>query len=295
MSKHVGGQAVIEGVMMRKENKVATAVRLQNGKIKIKKDRLKKRGKFWKIPFFRGVIALWDMLFIGVKTLLWSADQQLDKHEKITKKDTIITLIIAFIVGILLFKALPYLLTSLFGLKESKTPVLFNIIDGGIRGLIVLSYIFIISRMKDIGTIFRYHGAEHKSIYCYESGKKLTIDNIKKFSTKHPRCGTSFILLVLIISIFVFSVLSPIVRIVYAGFLDLSFFIQIVILFPLRILFIPVIAGISYEILKLTAKFPKNIIVRILAKPGLLMQRITTKEPNKKQIEVAIKALKSVL
>ncbi|MBD3354381.1 DUF1385 domain-containing protein [Candidatus Woesearchaeota archaeon] len=292
---NVGGQAVIEGVMMRNKGKVATAVRLPNGKIKIKKDRVRKRHAVWTWPFFRGVINLWDMLFIGTKSLLWSADQQLDEHEKITKKDIFFTLLLTFSFAVLFFIALPYVLTLFSGVKEEISPVLFNLIDGIIRGVFVLGYIYIISHFKDIKRVFRYHGAEHKTVYCYEAEKKLNVKNVKKFSTKHPRCGTSFIILVLIISIFIFSFLPLLAKLIYQGFLMLGFWKQKLILFPLRILSIPVIAGISYEGLKLSGKYPDNIIVKWIAKPGLLLQKITTKEPDKKMIETAIKALKAVL
>ncbi len=295
MADNVGGQAVIEGVMMRKKSKVATAVRLLDGNIKIKKDRIRKRHSLWTWPFFRGVINLWDMLFIGTKSLLWSADQQLEEHEKITKKDIVFTLLLTFSMALVFFIALPYFLTLFSGVKEEVSPVLFNLVDGIIRGIFVLGYIYIISKFKDIKKVFRYHGAEHKTVYCYESGKKLTVKNVKKFSTKHPRCGTSFIILVLIISILVFSFLPLLAKWIHPGFLGLGFWSQKLILFPLRLLFIPVIAGISYEGLKLSGKYPDNMVVKWIAKPGLLLQRITTKEPNKKIIEVAIKALKSVL
>jgi len=295
MADNVGGQAVIEGVMMRNKSRVATAVRLPDGKINIKKDKIRKRHSIWRWPFFRGVINLWDMLFIGTKSLLWSADQQLEEHEKITKKEIVFTLMITFSMTVLFFILLPYILTLFSGVKEEINPILFNLIDGVIRGIFVLGYIYIISNFKDIKKVFRYHGAEHKTVYCYEAGKKLTAKNVKKFSTKHPRCGTSFIILVLVISILIFSVLPSLVMLVEPGFLGMGFWTQKLILFPLRLLFIPVIAGISYEGLKLTGKYPDNIIVKWIAKPGLLLQKITTKEPNKKMIEVAIKALKAVL
>ena len=276
MTEHVGGQAVIEGVMMRKENKIATAVRLRSGKIKIKKDRLKKRSKFWKIPFFRGIVALWDMLILGMKTLLWSADQQLDKHEKITKFELFYTLALSLGFGVLFFIVIPLFLAGLVIEKGFW----FNLVDGIIRIAVFLIYISLISLMEDVKVLFRYHGAEHKTVHCYEAGKKLTYENIKKFTTLHPRCGTAFIFIVLIISILIFSIIrAP------------DWYIRL----GVRIVFIPVIAGISYEILKLSDRFKNIFFIRWLTKPGLWLQKITTKEPDKKQVEVAIKALKSVL
>lgn len=295
MSEAVGGQAVIEGVMMRNKNKVATAVRLPDGKIKLKKDKIKKRHEFWKAPFLRGIINLWDMMYIGVKTLLWSADQQLDKHEKIKKHEIVFTLIFTFAFALLLFKGVPYFLASLLGFKEAESPLYFNIIDGAIRALIFFLYVLVISRFHDINRVFQYHGAEHKAVYCYEAKKKLTVKNVMRYSTKHPRCGTSFIILVLVIAIISFASLSVIIQNAIPGFSDLEFWKQILILFPSRVLLLLPIAGISYEALKLTAKHPNNILVRLLSKPGLLVQKITTKEPDEKQIETAIKALKAVV
>ncbi|MBD3249117.1 DUF1385 domain-containing protein [Candidatus Woesearchaeota archaeon] len=291
----VGGQAVIEGVMMRRADDIAVAVRLPDGKIKVRKDSLKKRKGFWKKPFFRGIINLWDMMYIGVKALLWSADQQLDEHEKITKKEIGFTLAVTILFALLLFKGVPYLVASLLGLKEAAKPLLFNVVDGVMRGLIIFGYMLVIAQFKDVRRIFQYHGAEHKAIYCYEAGKKLDVKNVSKYSTKHPRCGTSFIILVLAIAIVMFALLSLLIPLVIPGFRDLSLFYQILISFPIRVLFLFPIAGISYELLKLTAKYPKNIVVKAISWPGLLLQKITTKEPSKKQIEVAIKALKAVL
>jgi uncharacterized protein YqhQ len=295
MASHVGGQAVIEGVMMRNNEKVATAVRLANGKIRIKKDTVPKRSRIWKLPLFRGIINLWDMLILGMKTLIWSADQQLGKKEKISKKELFFSLSFAFITAIGLFVALPYFLAGIFGVKEQDSPIIFNLIDGILRALFVIIYILAISMMKDVRRLFEYHGAEHKAVFCYEAKKSLTFENVKKFSTKHPRCGTSFIFLVLLISIIIFSVIPSLAKLTYPAFIALAFIAQKMILFGIRILFIPVIAGVAYEALKLTAKYPKNIFVKIIAKPGLLFQNITTKEPDKKQIEVAVKALKKVL
>ena len=276
MTEHVGGQAVIEGVMMRKGNKIATAVRLRNKKIKTKKDRLKKRSKFWKIPFFRGMAELYSMLVMGMKTLLWSADQQLEKHEKITKWEIFYTLALSVGFAIVFFIVIPLFLAGLVIEKGFW----FNLVDGIIRIIVFISYLYLISLMKDVKVLFRYHGAEHKTVNCYEAGEKLTYENIKKYSTLHPRCGTAFIFIVLIISILMFSIIrAP------------EWYIRL----GVRIVFIPMIAGISYEILKLSDRFKNIFFIRWLTKPGLWLQKITTKEPNKKQIEVAVKALKEVL
>jgi len=276
MSDNVGGQAVIEGIMMRSSNKIATAVRLKNGKIKVKKEKMLKRHGIWKKPFFRGAITLWDTLYFGVKSLIWSANEQLEKHEKITKKEIVYTLLISFGFAILIFIALPFFLTQL----TTTEGFLFNLIDGVIRVVIFFIYLWLISLMSDVKLLFKYHGAEHKAVHCYEAKKKLTYENIKKYSTLHARCGTAFIFIVLFISIVVFSLV-----------ISNHWYIKL----GSRIVLIPVIASISYEILKLSDKFKGNLFFRALGKPGLWMQKITTKEPTKKQIEVAVKALNSVL
>ena len=295
MVESVGGQAVIEGVMMRKGNKIATAIRLPNKKIKLKKDKIKKRSRAWKKPFFRGIVSLWDMLFIGMKYLIWSADQQLDEHEKITKKEIILTIVFSFGFAIAIFLVLPYILAEFVGVKEVSNPILFNFIDGIIKIIMFVMYIYFISLMKDVRILFQYHGAEHKTVNCYEDGKKLIYKNIKKYPTLHPRCGTSFIVLVFIVSVLVFSVLPSVVLSIWPDFSLLNHWLQKAVLFPLRILSLPIIAAIGYEFLKLTDKFKENKIFKMFIIPGLLLQRITTKEPSEKQIETAVKALKSVV
>jgi uncharacterized protein YqhQ len=274
--KSAGGQAVIEGVMMMQGNKVNTSVR-KNNKIINKSKRLKKKSKVAKLLFIRGVINLYDMLKIGMESLIWSADQQTDDHENISKAEIAFSLIMAFIFAILLFIVAPFYLSKLI-LKNNG--ILFNILDGIIRIFIFAIYIFSISLMKDIQRVFQYHGAEHKTVHCYEANQKLTINNVKKFTTLHPRCGTSFIIIVLIISIIVFSLITS-NKILYK--------------LGLRILLIPVIAGVSYEILKLSDKFKGNPILKLISIPGLWIQKITTKEPTDKQIEVAIHSLKKVI
>ena len=196
---------------------------------------------------------------------------------------------------IIFFIALPYFFTGLILFTEEKKPILFNIVDGSIRILIFLAYIVIISFIKDVKILFQYHGAEHKAIHCYEKGKRLNIGNIKKFTTLHPRCGTSFLLIVFIVSILVFSILPSVIVHYFPNFLGLNGLVRKSIMFPVRIFLIPFIAGISYEILKISDKKQNNIIFKLISIPGLILQKITTKEPNKKQIEVAIISLKKLL
>lgn len=295
MAKEVGGQAVIEGVMMKSERKICTSVR-KGKKIISKKQRLKKKSKFVKLPFIRGIVNLFGMMIIGIKALMWSAEQSTDEgEEEIKPWELTLTFITAFALVIVLFIALPYALTNLFGLKEEVNPILFNVIDGLMRIIFFVSYIVGISFMKDVKRLFQYHGAEHKVIHCYESGKALTVKNIKKFSTLHPRCGTSFMIIVLLIAIAIFSVLPSIVMHFFPGFIELGIVSRKAILLSLRIIVIPIITGISYEGLKLSDKFSSGAVMGFINKPGLLLQKITTGEPSKRQIEVAVKSLKGVL
>ena len=291
----IGGQAVIEGVMIRSPKYNVVAIR-KNNKIKIKKDKIKvRKGKFYKLPIVRGAFNLYDMLVLGTKSLMWSADQQLEKEEKISKKEITISFIFALFFGLGIFLVLPYIATNFIGYNEETQPFLFNLIDGIIKIGIFLFYIYAISLMKDIKIIFQYHGAEHMSIHCYEKGKKLDVNNIKKFPTLHPRCGTAFIMIVIIVAMLVFSIITPIILMIFPQLLDMHVFPRRIILILIRFSMLPLIAGISYEFLKFSAKFEKNPIMKILIWPGLFMQKITTKEPNKKQVEVAMEAVKKIL
>ena len=292
---NIGGQAVIEGVMIRSPNYNVVSVR-KNKKIITKSDKIKQRkGRFYKLPVVRGFYNLIDMLVMGMRSLMWSADQQLEKDEKISKKEMTLSFIFAMLFGVGIFIILPYIVTNFIGYYEETKPLLFNLIDGIIRIVFFLLYIIIISRMKDIKILFRYHGAEHMSIHCYEKGKKLDVNNIKKFSTLHPRCGTAFIMIVLIVAILTFSIITPIILTIFPQLLEINTFLRRVILFLIRISLLPLIAGLSYEFLKFSAKFEKNTIMKIFIYPGLLMQKVTTKKPNKNQIEVAMTAVKRAL
>ena len=271
----VGGQAVIEGVMMRNKEKYAVAVRLKEGNIKIHQEKNTKYPKYFQFFFIRGIVGLLFTLYDGIRALIWSSNQQLEKEEKLTKKEVIGTIAMSFLFAILLFVALPF-----FGARWIHSEgLLFDILDGVFRILLFLGYLLVISLMKDVQTLFQYHGAEHKSIACYEAKKELTVENVKTYSRFHPRCGTSFIFIVLILSIFMFT------------FIQGAWYVK---LFG-RILLLPVIAGIGYELIKLSGKYCKNPIVKVLVAPGLWLQRITTKEPSDEQIEVGIESLKSVL
>lgn len=287
--KNIGGQAVIEGVMMRAPNKFVIAVRQPDGTIAVKRDDIKlDSNKILKKPIIRGLIGLYDALVLGIKALNFSAEkampEEFEKNGKTSKMETFFSMFLGIALGIVLFLYLPLQLTELskkiFPIVEHSFLV-FNLVDGVLRIVFFIIYLLIISQMKDIKRVFSYHGAEHKCIYAYESGKELTVENARSMSRFHPRCGTSFLLIVLIVSIFVFSLIPK----------DSHFLIK----FGSRILFMPLIAGISYEILKLSGKHANNIIVKILIAPGLWLQKITTREPDDDMLEVAMISIKEAL
>ncbi len=277
----VGGQAVIEGVMMRGGNKVATAVREPNGKITVDvKDinSLSDRFPILKKPFLRGVVTLCESLTMGIKALSFSAKMAGDEDEELTDKELYITIFFAFVLAALLFVAIPTGAVKLFhGLSED--PVMLNLFEGFLRLLVFLIYIFAISRMKDIERVFKYHGAEHKTIFCYEANKPLTVENVQQFGRLHPRCGTAFLLIVMLVSIFVFA---------FLGWPDLWLRILS------RVLLLPVVAGISYEIIRFAGR-TQNKMARLAVLPGLWLQYLTTREPEDDMVEVAIASLKAVL
>ncbi|MFP4458355.1 MAG: DUF1385 domain-containing protein [Candidatus Zixiibacteriota bacterium] len=291
----VGGQAVIEGVMMRSPKRIATAVRRPDGEIEVQNKifvPVTKRHKFLGIPIIRGAASLIEMLSIGISTLNWSADvafpEEAEKNKKKSKIGDWLTMLIAFAVAIGLFAYLPLFLSELAGFKEK--PIVFNAVAGGIRLVLFLIYLIAISFMKDVKRLFEYHGAEHKSIFAFESGEELTISNVKKYTTLHPRCGTSFLLIVALASILFFAIIDALFYTAF-GFLPQSFG-----RFAYHLALWPVMAGVAYEILKLSAKLSQKIpLFKIFVLPGLWLQKITTKEPDDSQIEVAIRALKESL
>ncbi len=273
----IGGQAVIEGVMMKSDNYYSVSV-MKDGKIKNLNKRIRKfRYKLFYLPFIRGFFQLLQILVIGIKTLVWSANQQSEEFEEFTFKELFFLLFSSAFFAILFFIVLPLYLTKLFNFSSN---LIFNLVDGLFRVTVFVIYLVIISMMGDIKRLFEYHGAEHKAVNCYDSGRKLTLRNCKRFSTKHPRCGTSFILIVLVISIIVFSFVT-------SG----SLLIKLL----ARIILVPVIAGISYEILKLSARFCDNWFFKMIITPGMWLQKLTTREPDDDQIKTAVHALNSVL
>ena len=293
----VGGQAVIEGIMMQSKNYRAIAVRKSNGEIELKKERIKswvQDKKIDKIPFLRGGFILFETMIQGIKSLNYSSEffmeddeeeeDAIDKFLKRVFKDKandaimVVSLILAMILSIGLFVLIPTIISGFFGLFI-KNNIILNLIEGLIRILILILYMLGISRNEDIKRTFMYHGAEHKTIYCYENDLELTVENVRKFTTLHPRCGTNFLFIVMATSIILFS---------FFGWPNIL--LRVV----MRILCIPIVAGISYEIIKFLGKYD-NILSKIVAYPGMMLQNITTKEPNDEQLEVAIKALKAVI
>ncbi len=293
----IGGQAIMEGIMMRGPKRTAIAIRLPDGRIHMKTQPTPQGNKWGRIPLIRGVVNFVASLIYGTKVLMYSAeilekyypeDYQKDKFdiwveehlgkEKAWNVLMIFSVILALVMSIGIFMLLP---TAIVGWCAALTEnvLILNIIEGIVRILIFVLYILLISRMKDIKTVFQYHGAEHKTIHCFENGLELTPENAQTFYTLHPRCGTSFLMFVMVVAIFVH---------VFMGWPNVWLRMLT------RILVLPVIAGISYELLKWAGR-SDNIFVEILSMPGLYLQKLTTAEPNFAQLEVAIASVKAVL
>jgi len=281
----------MEGVLMRSPDSYAVAVRRPNGNIVVKKEpwqTITKKSKLLGLPILRGGVILIEALILGVKALTFSGDIAMEEENKKNGKDAsrksiweriwmVLTVLFSFGAGIALFFYVPLLITDLFKFESSWA---FNLMDGAFRLTIFLLYIYLISRWKEIRRVFEYHGAEHKSVFAFEEKTKLTVDGARPFTTLHPRCGTSFLLIVMLTSIIVFMFLGK----------------------PetvgdrlLRLAFVPLIGGISYEFIRLSEKASKNPLTRLFVLPGLWLQKITTKEPDDSQLEVALVALRCAL
>ena len=277
----VGGQAVIEGVMMRGPKDVATAVRDPNGRIQGEThpvSAIADRYPILKQPKLRGTVSLVESLVLGLRSLSYSAKMAGDEDEQLTDKEMAGTIIFALVLASILFIAIPTGAAKFFHFITDD-PVFLNLMEGFLRLAIFLAYIGGISRMKDIRRVFQYHGAEHKTIHCYEAGLPLTVANVQRFSRLHPRCGTNFLLIVMLVSIFVYAFLgwpSLIERIVS------------------RILLLPVVAGISYELIRFAGRTTNPVALKLI-KPGLWLQYLTTRPPQDDMVEVAIESLKAVL
>lgn len=280
----IGGQAVIEGVMMRGSEFLATAVRRPSGQIVYKKTKLiGKNSDFAKKPFIRGVLMLFESLVIGVKELTFSANQAGEEEEKLSDKEAVFTTIFSLALGIGVFIVLPSIVGSFFFPHDRMYA---NLIEALIRLVAFIGYIWAISFSKEVGRVFEYHGAEHKSIYAYENDMDLTPENAKKFTTLHPRCGTSFLFIVMFIAIIVFSVIDfalPVPTTIAGKFL-----LKVV----LRVVLMPVIASLAYELQKYSSCHLNNPFIKLISLPGLTLQKITTREPDLDELEVAIVAIK---
>ncbi len=304
----VGGQAVIEGVMMRSPKRIATAIRRANGTIEVRVDEFQsliQKHKVLNIPILRGAITLIEVMIMGIKTLQWSADKALEdaeaqeaarnpaKAKKKKKKKgmstagAVLSLMIALTIGIAFFFVLPlYLTTEIFNIERQA--LTFNLVAGLFRIAFFILYVWGISFMKDVHRLFEYHGAEHKTVFAFENKVVLSPKNVQKFSTFHPRCGTSFLVMVMLISLLFFALVDTLI-ILTTG--HMSLLIRLTVHLPL----IPIVGGISYEGLKASANNINNPFVRLLIMPGLWLQRITTQPPDDQQLEVAIVALKTAL
>jgi len=306
----IGGQAVIEGVMMRSLDRIATAVRRQDGTVEIKTETfqsLVQRKKQLNIPIIRGAITLIEVMMLGMRHLNFSAniavqDIQVQENEERRKKgkkekkykekgmsklSTFLTVSFALILGLALFFAFPlYVTTEIFNVE--KNALTFNLIAGIIRIILFLGYIYLISLLKDVKRLFQYHGAEHKTIFTFEKKLPLTVENVRKEPRLHPRCGTSFLVMVLLISLLFFAFLDAFVIYLHGS---INLFIRLATHLPL----VPLVGGLGYEAIKASAKKPHHPLVRLSIWPGLALQRITTQEPDDSMIETAIIALLAAL
>ena len=291
----LGGQAVIEGVMMKGPENYSVAIRKPDQKIEVKLDKYQSYGdkhKFCKVPFIRGIVNFIESMTLGMKTLTYSSSFY-EEEEVETKTDRVFkkifkekaenvaigfTVFLSIVVAIALFLMLPAGIAQLIG-RWVKNHILLALIEGVLRLAIFIIYVLLISRMEDIKRVFMYHGAEHKTINCYELGDELTPENVAKHSRYHKRCGTSFLFIVMVISIFVFMFITA---------------EQMWLRFALRLILIPIVAGLSYEFIRLAGR-NDNAIFNILSKPGMWVQKITTKEPDEEMIQVAIISVEAVL
>lgn len=270
-----GGQAVIEGVMIRSREHMVICVKQPNGEILTKTEEinsLSQRHRVLRLPVIRGIVALFETLYLGVKSLFFSANAVLeDESEKFSYKEIAITIVMTLALTSF-FMVVPFLLITLLGL----TGVIFNIVEAMVRLTIFLIYLMLVSLWGEFKRVLQYHGAEHKAINAYEAGVSLNVTNARKFSRLHPRCGTSFIFIVVLVSILLFSIMP-----------NLGFFVRL----AYRVLLIPVIGAVSYEILKFSDRHRNSKIMKIVVMPGLGFQCLTTREPDDDMLAVALKAV----
>lgn len=278
----VGGQAVIEGVMMRGQDKIAVAVRQPDGEIAVdvrSVSSIRDKYPILKKPLLRGVVALFESLYEGMKALTYSAQMSGEEEEQLSDREMVMTILTSVLLAVGLFIILPTW-SMRFLHTLTNDPMLLNLAEGVLRMLIFISYIAAISSMNDIQRVFQYHGAEHKTIYTYEAGLPLKVENVRQFTTLHPRCGTNFLMIVMLISMFIFT------------FLGWPNLVERILS---RVILMPVIAGVSYEIIRFAGAHADNTCVHYAIMPGLLLQKLTTRQPDDSQMEVAIASLKAVL
>ena len=283
----VGGQAVIEGVMMRVPGAYATAVRDPNGKIHVDRKKfiaLGEKSLIWKQPILRGMAGLYESMKMGMETLHWSADIAMpdEKNKPKSRISDFFSSLFAIALAISLFMIAPMWLTTNL-LTVEKNVILFNLASGFIRISFFILYLFLISKMNDVKRLFQYHGAEHRVVYNFESGKKISVKNAQLFPTQHPRCGTSFMFIVLLSAIIVFSIIDSFIM-MFTG--NITLVSRLLFHLPM----IPIVAGISYELIKISSR-NDNLFFRILRTPGLWLQNITTRQPDDEMVEVAIHAI----
>lgn len=277
-----GGQALIEGVMMRGKYAVAAAMRAPDGTIKVHTETLSGiyKSKWIKVPFARGLVSLWDSLGLGMRFLTMSANTQTGEEEKLEGKHMVLTVGLALLIAATIFFAAPALLGQLTERFLGFSAFSSNLLEGLIRLAAVVAYIWLVGKLPEIARVFAYHGAEHKTINAYEARADLTPENVLRYSLEHPRCGTAFLLTLVIFSVIAFAALGP-----------LPFFWRIV----TRIVFIPVLAGFAYEYIRWTARHLDNALVRLIVRPNLALQRLTTREPDAAIAEVAITAFNAMI
>ena len=297
-AKSVGGQAVIEGVMMRSKDRLAIAVRRPDGEITVElRPWFSLTPSFLKKPFLRGFPLFMETMVNGIKALNYSATKALDEEEggELTSFHLVLTLVIALAAALGLFVVLPHffsLAMKWWGISGGIESLSFHIWDGFFKMLIFLGYIISISFIPDIKRVFEYHGAEHKAIWAYESGEELNVCKIKKFSRLHPRCGTAFLLFVLVISILLFAVIVPLLVAVWA---PKVFILKHLYIVGIKLLLMAPVSAVAYEMIKASAKYENNPFCKIMCLPGLGMQFLTTREPDQEQLEVALAALKKAV
>jgi uncharacterized protein YqhQ len=279
---HYGGQALIEGVLMRGKNYLVASFRNPEGEIVSEQEALQGiyKSGLAKVPFFRGLIILWDSLVLGMKYITLSANIQAEEEEKIEGTSLILTMLVSLALAVGLFFILPTVIATLVSGWMGSGQLMANVIEGFVRLFLFIGYIWVIGRTEDIARVFAYHGAEHKTINAYEDGVDITVENVMKYPVEHPRCGTAFLLTLVLLSILVFSLLGP-----------MTLWLKIL----SRVLLIPILAMLSYELIRWMGDHQENGLVKIMVAPNLSLQKLTTREPNEQMVEVAISSFKQLL